>query len=158
MSGQCKNLPDILVQQPFFVLPNDGANNSRQWISWFTILYMPQPENYKPHIITQLKLNDLIRDLTFSIQQNELLHCHHYPCCTEMFKYHHLNYINLHEFFTFENRCLVCIQRFMQRFFFEKHQRLCKCIIENLIKYYQNLEWNTSLKIHLFLEAKDGKC
>lgn len=64
---------DIPVPQPPSTIPSDYTDSSERSESE-DLTYDPQSESEKkPHLITQHELNDLVRDLTLTKQQSELL-------------------------------------------------------------------------------------
>ncbi|XP_076033585.1 uncharacterized protein LOC143020748 [Oratosquilla oratoria] len=64
---------DIPVPQPPSELPSDDTSNSDDSESQDATYTTQLESDKKPHLITQPELNDLVRDLTLTKQQSELL-------------------------------------------------------------------------------------
>ncbi|XP_076057286.1 uncharacterized protein LOC143034826 [Oratosquilla oratoria] len=103
---------DIPVPQPPSELPSDDTSNSDDSESQDATYTTQLESDKKPHLITQPELNDLVRDLTLTKQQSELL-------ASRLQQWHLLDEearitvfrkrsANLQDFFTLENNLTYC--------------------------------------------------
>ncbi|XP_076037944.1 uncharacterized protein LOC143030832 [Oratosquilla oratoria] len=103
---------DIPVPQPPSELPSDDTSNSDYSESQDATYTTQLESDKKPHLITQPELNDLVRDLTLTKQQSELL-------ASRLQQWHLLDEearitvfrkrsANLQDFFTLENNLTYC--------------------------------------------------
>ncbi|XP_076064989.1 uncharacterized protein LOC143039025 [Oratosquilla oratoria] len=103
---------DIPVPQPPSELPSDDTSNSDDLESQDATYTTQLESDKKPHLITQPELNDLVRDLTLTKQQSELL-------ASRLQQWHLLDEearitvfrkrsANLQDFFTLENNLTYC--------------------------------------------------